>query len=297
MHNRPYLRFFSAAIVSVALASIAYAQGRGGGQQNQAAPALPKLVKVKDDLYLIENSDVTPEALRYWGGNITVCLTNDGVILIDAKYARAHDDVIAKVKSLTDKPIKYVILTHNHGDHSEGAPMLEAMGATIVISADDRENMARAPNPAWLPSMTYIGQSRLFLGGKELQLYQFRGHTRGDTAVYFPAQRVIAVGDLLTTNDLMPPIVNYGDGGNWTDWTKSMDEVLKMDFDIAIPGHGPMVTKSQVAEIRSRFVAIQQRVRALNREKKTQEEIAATLMSEFHWAPANNIPGMIQELR
>jgi hypothetical protein len=65
-----------------------------------------------------------------------------------------------------------------------------------VISNDDRDNMVRAPNPAWLPALTYIGQSRLFLGGKELQLYQFRGHTRGDTAVYFPAQRVITVGDL-----------------------------------------------------------------------------------------------------
>lgn len=295
MHKNRQFRFFCAAAL-LALAPNIYGQGRTG-QQNQTPPALPKLEKVKDDLYLIENSDVTPEALRYWGGNITVCLTNDGVILIDAKYARAHDDVVAKVRSLTDKPIKYVILTHNHGDHSEGAPLLEAMGATVIISNADRENMTRAANPKWLPSMTYIGQSRLFLGGKELQLYQFRGHTRGDTAVYFPAERVIVVGDLLTTNPLMPPIVNYGDGGNWTDWTTSMDQILKMDFDIAIPGHGPMVTKSQVAEIRSRFVAIQQRVRELNREKKSQDEIAATLMNEFHWAPANNIPGMIQELR
>jgi glyoxylase-like metal-dependent hydrolase (beta-lactamase superfamily II) len=296
MHKSFQLRSFCTVAVLLALASIAYAQGRGG-QPNPPPPALPNLQKIKDDLYLITNSDVTPEALRYWGGNITVLLTKDGVILIDAKYARAHDDVVAKVKSLTDKPIKYVILTHNHGDHSEGAPQLEAMGATVIISNDDRENMTRAANPTWLPSVTYIGQSRLFLGGKELQLSQFRGHTRGDTVVYFPALRVIVLGDLLTTNDLQPPIVNYGDGGSWTDWTTSMNEVLKMDFDVAIPGHGPMVTKNQVAAIRDKFVAIQQRVRSLNREKKTQEEIAATLMNEFHWAPANNIPGMIQELR
>jgi len=296
MDNSRHFRCFCAMIVVLSLGSIVCAQGRGG-QQNQPPPVLPKLVKIKDDLYLIENSDVTPEALRYWGGNITVLLTSDGVVLVDAKYTRAHDDVVAKVKSLTDKPIKYVILTHNHGDHSEGAPQLEAMGASVIISNDDRDNMARAPNPAWLPALTYIGQSRLFLGGKELQLYQFRGHTRGDTAVYFPAQRVITVGDLVTTNPQMPPIVNYGDGGNWTDWTTSMDEILKMDFDLAIPGHGSMVTKAQLAEIRNKFVVIQQRVRTLNREKKNQEEIAATLLKEFNWAPANNIPGMIQELR
>lgn len=282
-----------------AMATIAYAQA---GRGPQTPPALPKLTKVKDDLYIIENSDVTPEALRYWGGNSTVLLTDDGVVLVDAKYSRAHNDVIAKVKSLSDKPIKYVILTHNHGDHSEGASELEAMGARVLISNDDRDNMARAANPAssnqtWLPSMTFIGQSRMYLGGKELRLQQWRGHTRGDTTVYFPAAKVIVLGDLLTTNDLMPPIVNYGDGGNWTDWTRSIDEILKMDFEYAIPGHGPMVTKARVAEIRDKFVAIQQRVRALNREKKTQEEISAALMSEFKWAPANNIPGMIQELR
>ncbi len=290
MPKRHASRSFLLIAASVAAAAALCAQG-------QAPPALPKLEKIKDDLYLIANSDVTPEAMRYWGGNITVLLTKDGPILIDAKYARAHDDVVAKVKSLSDKPIKYVVLTHNHGDHSEGAPALEAMGATVIISNDDRENMARAPNPTWLPQVAFIGQSRLYLGGKELQLMQYRGHTRGDTVVYFPASRVIVLGDLLTTSDLMPPIVNYGDGGNWTDWTASINEILKMDFEYAIPGHGPMVTKAQVAAIRDKFVAIQQRVRVLNREKKTQEEVSSTLMNEFHWAPANNIPGMIQELR
>ena len=280
MHKRFRLYFFCAVAALLAPASIAFAQGRGG--EPNPLPALPKLEKIKDNLYLITNSDVTPEALRYWGGNITVLLTKDGVILIDAKYARAHDDVVAKVKSLTDKPIKYVILTHNHGDHSEGAPQLEAMGATVIISDDDRENMARAANPAWLPSVTYIGQSRLFLGGNELQLRQFRGHTRGDTAVYFPALRVIVLGDLLTTNDLQPPIVNYGDGGNWTRLDHvhergPQDGFRRRDSGPRTPGH----QEPRCAAIRDKFVAIQQRVRTLNREKKTQEEISATLMSEF----------------
>jgi len=281
----------SAIILLLSVASYVAAQS------NPSPPALPKLEKVKDDLYLIENSDVTPEALRYWGGNITVCLTNQGAILIDAKYARAHDDVVAKVKSLTDKPIKYVILTHNHGDHAEGAPQLEAMGATVIISNDDRDNMARGANATWLPGQTYTGQARLFLGGKELQLYQFRGHTRGDTVVYFPALRVITLGDMLTTNPLMPPTVNYADGGSWTDWTQSIDEILKMDFDLAIPGHGPMVTKGQVLEIRNKYVKFQQRIREMNRARKSPDEIAAALKQEFNWSQPNNLPGFLAELR
>lgn len=262
-------------------------------------PVMPKLEKIKDDLYLIENSDVSRDALTYWGGNATACLTSEGVILVDVKYARAHDDLVEKIKSLTNKPIKYVVLTHNHADHSEGAQQLAAMGATVMISAADRENMAVAPNPMWLPELTYVGQAGLFLGGKQAQIYQFRGHTRGDTVVFFPADRVIVLGDLLTTSSVLPPAVNYADGGSWMDWDGSMDEILKMDFDLAIPGHGPMVTKAQVVEIRRKMGDIQQRIRSMNREGKSAEEIGAALTKEFNFTPVGNqaVPAMMQELR
>lgn len=268
------------------------------GNRTGPPPVVPKLEKIKDDLYLIENSDVSRDALTYWGGNMTVFLTDEGVILVDAKYGRAHDDAVAKIKSVTDKPIKFVVLTHSHADHSDGAKQFDAMGATIISSVDTRDNIARMAN-AWLPTMTFVGQARLFLGGKEAQIYQFRGHTRGDTAVYFPADRVIALGDLLTTTPQLPPAVSYADGGDWMDWDRSIDEVLKMDFDVAIPGHGPMVTKAQVVEIRDKMVAIQQRVRMMNREGKSAEEIGAALTKEFGFTPPGNqaVPAMMQELR
>ena len=98
----------------------------------------------------------------------------------------------------------------------------------------------------------------------------------------------------------IPPIVNYGDGGSWSDWTRSVDDLLKMDWDIAIPGHGPMVTKQQVRTIRAKMVAIQNRVRSMNRERKTQDDITKQLIMEFGWGTgpaAGNIAGMIQEFR
>src|SRR5438034_2440516 len=266
--------------------------------QQSAIPT--KLVKVRDDLYMIENVNAKVADIGMYGGNITVFLTNDGVVLVDSKNERTHEDVIAKVKSLTDKPIKYLVLTHNHADHSAGAQKMQGIGATVIISEDDRENMTRTPNAAWVPAFGYIGQAQLSLGGKEARLYQFRGHTRGDTAVYFPADRVVVMGDLLTTSEDIPLIVNYPDGGSWTDWSKSIDEVLKLDFDVAIPGHGPMVTKQQVLSIRNKMVAIRERVRAMNRDRKTQQEITETLIKEFNWGmgpSAGNIPGMMQELR
>ena len=282
------------SVLAIAFASLAFAQ-------NQPPPPgpPPQLVKVKDDLYIVQNQANNMADLIGYGGNASIFLTDDGVILIDSKSDREHDDLVAKVKSLTDKPIKYVVLTHNHADHSGGVPKLKAMGATIVISAADRDNMMKSKQPG-APDFGFMGRANFSLGGKEVQLYQFRGHTRGDTVVYLPADRVMIVGDLLTTAETIPMIVNYPDGGSWTDWTISMNDILKMDFDTAIPGHGPMVTKAQVAELRNKMVAIQERVRGLNREKKSQEEIAAAVVKEFNWGfgpSAGNIAGMMQELR
>ncbi len=281
--------------VLAAFAIVAHAQ------QSQPLGEVPtKLVKVSGDLYLIENINASVADIGNYGGNVTVYLTSDGVILVDSKNERTHDDVVAKVQSLTDKPIRYVVLTHNHADHAGGASKMQALGATIIISANDRENMARVPNAGWVPQFGYVGQAQLALGGKEARLYEFRGHTRGDTVVHFPADRAVVMGDLLTTSEDIPLIVNYPDGGSWTDWSKSIDEVLKLDFDVAIPGHGPVVTKQQVLSIRNKMVAIRERVRAMNRDRKTQQEITETLVKEFNWGKgpsAGNIPGMMQELR
>jgi cyclase len=279
------------------LGSAVNAQQRG--EQPQPGPP-PKLTKILDDIYLIENSGQTVTDIGAYGGNITVLITNEGLLLVDSKNERIHDDVLAKLKSLSNQPVKYVVLTHNHADHSAGAPMFATEGAQVIISTADRENMARAPNASWMPQMTYAGKATLFLGGKEAQLMEYRGHTRGDTVVLFPQARLLVMGDLLTTADTIPPIVNYGDGGSWSDWTRSVDDLLKMDWDIAIPGHGPMVTKQQVRTIRAKMVAIQNRVRSMNRERKTQDEITKQLVMEFGWGTgpaAGNIVGMMQELR
>jgi glyoxylase-like metal-dependent hydrolase (beta-lactamase superfamily II) len=290
-------RLLPAIAILLAYCTVAGAQP---GQANQPPPPVPQLHKIKDDLYVIENTHAIMGELIYWGGNATAYLTSAGVILVDSKFERAHDDLVAKVNSLTDKPIKYVILTHNHGDHSGGAEKLEAMGATVIISADDRDNMARTPNQSWLPAEGYVGQMRLVLGGKDVELRQLRGHTRGDTIVYFPADRVVCAGDLLTTSDQIPGIVSYPDGGSWTDWQKSIDEILKMDFDEVIPGHGPPITKAELVTYRNKMAAMLERFRAMNREHKSQEEITQTLVKEFNWGSgpsAGNIPGMMQELR
>ena len=104
----------------------------------------------------------------------------------------------------------------------------------------------------------------------------------------------------MATPDTIPPIVNYGDGGSWTDLGRTLDEVATLDFDTVIGGHGPVLTRAEFLTYRDKIAAIRERVRVLNRERKTQDEIAQTLVREFNWGSgpaAGNLAGMLQELR
>jgi glyoxylase-like metal-dependent hydrolase (beta-lactamase superfamily II) len=260
---------------------------------------LPRLVKVKDDVYVIQNVANTVAEIGPFGGNVTIYLTDEGVLLVDSKNERMHDDIVAKVKTLTDRPIKYVILTHNHGDHAAGAAKMQAIGATVIISSEDREQLAKS-STSGLPAVSYHGSAQVFLGGKEVRLREFCGHTRGDTVVSLPAARIVIVGDLLSTPETIPQIVNYGDGGNWTDLGKTLDEIAQMDFDILIAGHGPVLTKEAFLKQRDRLVAIRERVRALNRQHASQADVLQALLKEFNYGTgpaAGQIEPMMAELK
>jgi glyoxylase-like metal-dependent hydrolase (beta-lactamase superfamily II) len=256
-------------------------------------------VKVSDDLYVIQNVNNTVAEIGQNGGNVTIIVTPDGVILVDSKNERMHDDIIAKVKSVTDRPIKYMVLTHNHGDHSGGSARLQAIGVTVMSSIGSRDNMARTNAPGQA-QIAYSEHAEMSLGGRRLQLRELRGHTRGDTVITLPASRALIAGDLVTTPDSIPTIVNYADGGNWTELGESLDAIGDMEFDVLIAGHGPNLSKAEFLKFRDKTAAIRERFRALNREKKTQEEIGQTLMKEFNWGTgpaAGNLAGMMQELR
>jgi glyoxylase-like metal-dependent hydrolase (beta-lactamase superfamily II) len=274
-----------------------YVQAQQPAAQAPAPP--PRLVKVADDLYVIQNVNNTVAEIGQNGGNVTVIVTGEGVILIDSKNEKMHEDILAKVKSVTAQPVKYMILTHNHGDHSGGSARLQAIGVTVVSSVASRANMARTNAPG-RAQIAYNGSAEVTLGGTRLQLREMRGHTRGDTVIAMPSRRAVIAGDLVTTPDSIPAIVNYADGGNWTELGESLDAIARMDFDVLIAGHGPNLTKADLVTFRDETAAIRERFRTLNRERKTQDEIGQTLMKEFNWGTgpaAGNLAGMMQELR
>jgi glyoxylase-like metal-dependent hydrolase (beta-lactamase superfamily II) len=295
--SRAFHQRLALLILMVALGALGAAV-RAQQTTAQAAPA-PELIKIADDLYVVQNANHTVAEIGQNGGNVTVIVTPDGVVLVDSKFERMHDDIMAKVRSITNRPVRYLVLTHNHGDHSGGAARFRSLGVTVVSSVASRENMARA-NMAGRAEVAYTGHAELELGGTRLELRELRGHTRGDTVILMPARRAVIAGDLVTTPDSIPAIVNYSDGGNWTELGESLDAIGRMDFDVLIAGHGPSLTVSAFHAFKTRILGIRERFRALNRERKSQDEIAQTLIKEFNWGSgpaAGNLAGMMQELR
>jgi cyclase len=138
-----------------------------------------KLNKIRENLYEISPLPEVSGA----GGNVTVVLTREGVILVDDKYEYDHDGILAKIKTLTDKPIRYVINTHQHGDHTGGNAKMLPMGVQLMISTQARENMVQLKMPG-LPQITFENNLQVSLGDDTAEAFHFgRAHTNGDSVV------------------------------------------------------------------------------------------------------------------
>ena len=277
---------FSAGFLFLVVAWIAYTQG--------TQPPQLTLNKVKDDLYEIEGD----------GGNVAVYLTDEGVILIDDKFDQDHDAIMAKVKSLTSQPVKYILSTHHHADHSGGnAKFLPA--TQIISTANARKNIvehkqANAPPGVAPAGIVFTQEASVFLGGKEVRARHFgRGHTNGDAIMYFPALRVLHTGDMMAGKT---PLIDYPGGGSLVEWTKTLDAAMALDFDTVIPGHGPVTNKAGLLAYRNDVEKLRNRAAGLVRGGKTQEEVGKVMMAEFGWAANSlqmqwSLPGLMTELK
>jgi cyclase len=262
------------------------------GQQFGTQAAKLNLVKVKDDLYVIHN-DFVP-------GNSTALVTDEGVVLVDDKFEVDFNNIVAELKKVTDKPVRYVINTHHHGDHSGGNAKMQQMNVQVVASEQARQNMVDSKLPG-LPTMAFERHAHIYLGGKNVELYHFgRAHTNGDVVVYFPAHRTLAAGDMFTFGDATPQLIDYAGGGSAKEWTSTLDSVLQLDFDTVVPGHGPVTTKQELRKFRDSTLTFRNRVHDMIAQSKTRDEIAKTLRSEFHWTDLHvnvSLDGAMVELR
>jgi cyclase len=273
-------------ILSVAMLG-AYVHAQFG---NQAAKL--DTIKIKDDLFVIHN-DFVP-------GNTTVLVTNDGVVLVDDKFEIDHEGIMAQLKKITNQPVKYVINTHYHADHSGGNPKLQALGAQVVTSEAARAKMVEVKQPG-MANITLEDSLRLYVGGKRIEVHYFgRSHTDGDVVVLFPDHRVLSMGDMFTFGDATPQLVDYAGGGSAKEWTKTVDGALTLDFDAVVPGHGLVTTKQELRKFRESTMSLRTRVHDMLVTNKTRAEIEKMLRSDFHFADLHiqlSLDGMMAELR
>jgi glyoxylase-like metal-dependent hydrolase (beta-lactamase superfamily II) len=280
MSRTLFLRL-SAGLLLLAGSWLAYTQNQGRGPNN-------KLNKIANDLYEIEGD----------GGNVAVYITEEGVILVDDKFEYDYQDIVDKVKSVTSQPIKYVLNTHHHGDHT-GSNAKFPPTTQVIAHANARKNMidGKQPGP---PSVTFTQETAVYLGGKEVRARYFgRGHTNGDVMIYFPALKVIHTGDLMAGNS---PLIDYGGGGSLVEWAATLDDAMKLDFDTVIPGHGPVAKKADLLAYRNNVEKLKNRVTGMLRQGSSKDDIAKVMTAEFGWQAGGlqmtrGFDGMLNELK
>lgn len=237
--------------------------------------------KVKDGLYVIRGPFLpcmtgcrpgqTGDGLIHESGDVAVRVTPEGLIVVDDKFASQAADVFAQVKKISPLPVKYVLNTHHHGDHASGnAYARDMLGVNIIGHRNIRENFLRIKQ-AGEPNITFANEAAVHLGGAEVQLRWFgRGHTGGDTVIYFPDLKTIHAGDLVI--DAMP-VIDYPGGGSAVEFISTIDKLLTLDFDTMIPGHGRIMTKDEVRAYRVRFQTMNDRMKALVRKGVTKDQL------------------------
>ena len=255
-------------------------------------PSALSTIKVRDDLFVVYN-DLVP-------GNTTVLVTSQGLILVDNKFEIDFDNLMAQVRKISSQPVRYVINTHYHGDHSGGNVRMQAQNVQVVASERARRKMVETNQPG-APNVTLENSVRLYLGGKRVEVFHFgRAHTDGDVVAYFPDQRAVAMGDMFTVGDGLPPLVDYPGGGSTREWPRSIEGALALDFDTAIPGHGMPTTKAELARYRDSLTALGRRVIEMQSKKATRADVEKELRSRFGFQDFHiqlALDGMMAELR
>src|ERR1700679_1446165 len=272
----------SVAITILAAATLAQPQQPAApASGGRGAPQPQAIQQVKPGLYMITGA----------GGNTTVRVTNQGLIVVDGKLPGQsnYDALMALIKGVSDQPIKSLIVTHQHDDHTGNNQRFLDAGVQVIGHENLKKNLvtyAVDPKPA-PPSMTYPGAAyTVSLGDVKVELHHFgRAHTSGDTVVYFPDLKVVAVSDVVTTGKT-GPLIDYAGGGSATDWTNVLAGILKLDFDAAIPGNGDVLTKADVQAYKTRFDTMISRARELVRQGVPQDQLLTQIKTDdIGWAP------------
>jgi len=215
-------------------------------------------------------------------GNILVSAGPDGIFLVDSMYAQMNQKIVAALAAISNQPVRYVVNTHLHGDHTAGNAAMAQRGAVIVSHENTRKRMAgqqtNPPPAAAVPTLTYHDSLTLHFNGEEIYIYHpDPAHTDGDSIVYFRKANVMHVGDVPAS--LRYPNIGVNDGGTVEGMMAAGRQVMKVaDANTRIvPGHlGPVIGFKEIEQQLVMFAAVRDRVAAAIKAGKTEAEVVAS---------------------
>lgn len=268
-------------------------------------PAPPMTItQVKPDLYFIVGG----------GGNSELLITPQGALLIDTKNMndKDHGDLLSLIASVTDKPVKVVVNTHHHADHTGNNEKFIAAGVKVIGHSAmpgilEHYTTRLAPHTPAAPTTVYSRFTRVRLGKHtDARLYHFGpSHTGADTVVYFGKQHAIAFGDLLVLDPTVPSYDAGNGGGSLLGLQQALAEGLKLRWDVAFPGHGSKpVSRSECQAYKAKIDTLIQRIKAAIDAGTPKEQLIASLQTEDlgwklggqFWAPPERVDALVAEL-
>ena len=226
-------------------------------------------VKLSEQVYMLVGG----------GGNVGVSVGDDGVFVIDDKYAPLTPKIVAAIKNLTDKDVKFLANTHHHGDHTGGNANMKNLGATIIAHDNVRLNMKMGDNESnkdGLPIITFNDKLSLYINGEKVSVFHVdHAHTDGDAMLYFNDSNVLHTGDVYFNN--MYPYIDLNSGGSINGYIEAVKKGLEAinDDTKIIPGHGKVSNKAEYKTFLTMLETIKMKVMEEINKGKTEDEVAA----------------------
>jgi cyclase len=280
----------------VVLLVVALVSGQAALAQQNFDDVEIQTLKVRDNIYMLVGA----------GGNITVQIGDDGVLIVDTQYAQLSGRILAAIRKLSDAPLRYIVNTHHHGDHVGGNEPLRAAGRTITggnivfageVSAGAQViahenvmmrmitpggNQQPAPPAAW-PTNTYFTEEKhLFFNGEGIRIiHQPNAHTDGDSFVFFRRSDVIAAGDVFVTTNY--PVIDLNAGGSLQGIIEALIRLAEMIIPqygqeggtLIVPGHGRLSELGDVVNVRDMTIVVRDRIQSMINAGMTLQQVQA----------------------
>ena len=212
------------------------------------------------------------------GGNSLLRLSGNGLILVDGNLPGNDEALLKGVHRISDQPVRLVIVTSSDKWQADDSDKFLETGALLAVQENGKQNlMSSVPPGAAAQIKTYERERLVRLGGVEVQVMHFgNAHTNADTVVYFPNLKAVAVGDVYASI----PNPDYSAGGSLVGWGPVLAQLLKLDFDVAIPSTGPTVNRSQIEAFKAKIETLVSRAYALVNTGVTKDQLMSQLKTD-----------------